>query len=111
MPSATRRKVSIETRVIGSLIDPIITVTDVPAEIDVGDKITPKVKVERSVGVPIQGVAIDFFIEDSLQTSIIGTRQTTDVNGEVTASEGYYIGEPEADQTIKITIVAHKKKL
>jgi hypothetical protein len=107
---ASKRKAHVETRTVGKLWDPIITVSDIPADVDVGDKIIPKVKVEKQVGVPIVGVSVDFFVEDSLQVSTLGTRQATDVNGEATASEGYYIGEPESEQTIYFIIQVHKKK-
>lgn len=108
---AIKRKVEVETRTVGGLVTPIVTVSDVPTEVEVGDKIIPKVKVEKAGPTPVVGASVDFFVEDSLQVSTLGTRQITDGSGEATASEGYYIGEPEADQDIKFTIVIHKKKL
>jgi len=103
MPS-TKRKIEIETRTIGKLFDPIITVSDIPASVEVGDKVTPKVTVEKEIGVPLVGASIDFFVEDSLQVSTLGARQVTDSSGIATASLGYYVGEPESEIDIKFII-------
>lgn len=111
MPSAIKRKVEIVTKTIGSQIVPIVTVTGIPAEVEVGDKVTPTVKVESAVATPVEGASIDFFVEDVLQVSTLGDRQVTDVDGEATASEGYYVGSPDADQTLKFIIVVHRKKI
>lgn len=111
MGNSTKKKVEIETMTTGGLVDPIVTVEDVPAEVEVGDKITPKVTVEKAVGQPLVGASIDFFTEDTLGTVNLGSRQTTDASGIATASDSYYVGEPEESQTIKIVIVIHKKKL
>jgi len=73
MPSTTR-KVKIETKTVGKLFDPIITVSDIPATVEVGDKIIPKVTVEKEVGTPLTGASVDFFVEDSLQVSTLGSR-------------------------------------
>lgn len=106
-----KRQVEIVTKTVGSEITPIVTVSGIPTEVDVGDKIIPSVKVESAPATPVEGVSIDFFVEDSLQVTNIGDRQLTDINGDATASEGYYIGVPEASQTIYFIIVIHKKKL
>jgi len=108
MPSTTR-KVKIETKTVGKLFDPIITVSDIPATVEVGDKIIPKVTVEKEVGTPLAGASVDFFVEDSLQVSTLGSRQVTDGSGIATASQGYYIGEPESEIGIKFIIQVHKK--
>jgi hypothetical protein len=110
MPS-TKRKVEIETKAIGKLFDPVITVSDIPASVEVGDKITPKVKVEKEGGTPLVGASVDFLVEDSLQVSTLGTRQVTDASGIAIASQGYYIGEPESELSIKFIIQVHKKSI
>jgi len=110
MPS-TKRKIQIETRTIGKLFDPIITVSDIPSSVEVGDKITPKVKVEKETDTPLVGASVDFFVEDSLQVSTLGARQTTDSSGIATASQGYYVGEPESEAVVKFIIQVHKKSI
>jgi len=110
MPS-TERKVHIETRVVGKLWDPIITVSDIPSSVEVGDKVIPKVKVEKETDTPLVGASVDFLVEDSIQVSTLGTRQVTDASGIATASQGYYIGEPESEATIKFIIQVHKKSI
>jgi hypothetical protein len=111
MVNSTKKKVEIKTVSCGGLIDPIVTVEDVPAEVEVGDKVTPKITVEKAVGQPLVGASIDFFIEDTLGVVNLGSRQITNASGIATASDSYYVGEPEESQTIKIVIVIQKKKL
>jgi len=112
MPSLkTRRKVNTEISTVGGLIDPIVVVEGIPSEVDVGDKITPKVTVKQDVTTPIENVSVDFFVEDTLFTSILGTRQLTDIDGVAEASESYYVGDPEESQDITFRIVIHSKKL
>jgi len=109
--SKVKRKVITETRTVGAVIDPLVTVEGIPTEVDVGDKITPKVTVKQDVTTPIENVSVDFFVEDTLFTSILGTRQLTDSSGIATASESYYVGDPEESQDILFRIVIHSKKL
>ena len=112
MPSSKlKRKVITETRTIGAVVEPLVTVEGIPTEVDVGDKVTPKVTVKKDSTTPIENVSVDFFVEDTLFTSILGTRQLTDVNGVATASESYYVGDPEESQDILFRIVIHSKKL
>jgi len=110
-PSKIRRKVVTEVRAVGATIEPIVVVEGIPSEVDVGDKITPKVTVKQDVTTPIENVSVDFFVEDTLFPSILGTRQLTDVNGVAEASEPYYVGDPEESQDITFRIVIHSKKL
>ena len=109
MPTKTKRTVDIVTKVVGGLVNPVLTVTDIPASPEVGDKIIPTIKVEYPSGTPLSGVSIDFFVEDTLGTSEMGTRQTTSVLGLATASDGYYVPDVEATNTIKFIIVVQKK--
>ena len=111
MVNLLKKKVEVKTVSIGSLVNPIITVSDVPTTAEVGDKITPKVKVEKAVSDPVVGAKVDFFTEDTLGVINLGTRQTTDSSGEATASDSYYVGDAEESQTVKIVIVIHHKKL
>jgi len=106
-----KRKVEIKTVAVGSQTVPIITVSDVPATVEVGEKITPKVKVEKAVADPVENVSVDFYTEDSLITTNLGTRQLTDVNGEATADESYYVPTAEEGLSVKIVIVVNAKKL
>lgn len=108
MPS-TKIKIEIEASTVGKLFDPVVTVSDVPATVEVGDKITPKVTVEKEVGTPLVGASVDFLVEDSLQTSTLGDRQVTDASGIATAAQSYYVGEPESEAEIKFVIQVHKK--
>jgi hypothetical protein len=41
---ATKRKTEIETRTVGKLFDPIITVSDIPASVEVGDEVIQKLQ-------------------------------------------------------------------
>jgi predicted peptidase len=109
MPSKTKRTVEITTKVVGGLVEPVITVSGIPETVEVGDKVTPAVTVEYPAETPLENVPIDFFIEDTLGVSEIGTRQLTDADGLATASEGYYVGVPEATQSLKFVIVINKK--
>lgn len=106
-----KRQIEIETISVGSQTAPIITVSDVPASVEVGEKITPKVKVEKGVADPVENVAVDFYTEDSLITTNLGTRQLTDVLGEATADESYYVPTAEEGLSINIVIVVNAKKL
>jgi hypothetical protein len=56
---ATKRKTEIETRTVGKLFDPIITVSDIPASVEVGDEVIPKVTVEKEAGTPLVGGRIN----------------------------------------------------
>lgn len=111
MPTKTKRVVDVETKVVGGLVNPVLTVTNIPTTPEVGDKITPTIKVEYPSGTPLSGVSVDFFVEDTLGTSEMGTRQTTGASGEATASDGYYVPDVEAENTIKFIIVVQKKSV
>ena len=106
-----KRKIQIETVSVGSQVAPIITVSDVPATAEVGDKITPKVKVETAGPVAVVGAQIDFYTEDSLLTTNLGDRQVTDSLGEATANESYYVPTAEEGLDIKFVIVVNAKHL
>jgi hypothetical protein len=102
--------VTVETPTVGLVESPVVTVSDVPDTLNVGDRVKPKATVKRSDGVtPIPGVAVDFFVIDSLGVSVLGERVLTDENGAATATEYYYVGKPDAGATIQFIIVTRPK--
>jgi hypothetical protein len=92
---------------IGVVETPTITVSDVPTTANVGDRIKPKVKVERPVSppVPVVGCPVDFFVKDALGVMVLGDRVKTDSAGEAVATEFYYVGKPDAGLSIEFIIV------
>jgi len=98
-----------ESRVIGAVESPVITVSDIPSSLNVGDKVKPKVNVLRAdKTTPIQNCPVDFFVADSLGTMSLGSRVLTDVNGDAIATEYYYVGRPEAGLTVSFIIVTRR---
>lgn len=88
---------------------PTVDISGVPATIDVADTINPIAHVEYD-GNPIQGVVCDFFVKDLLGLESMG-RETTDVNGDASAADIYYVSEAEAENTLNFIIVTRSKKL
>jgi len=102
--------VSTETKTIGFIETPVVTLTIDPVEPKVGDKVSVSVNVKRADGTtPIEGIKVDFFVIDSLGASVLGDRQETDANGDATASQDYWVGKPEAGQEIKFIAVTRPK--
>jgi hypothetical protein len=101
--------ISINSALIGGIETPIITVEDIPANIEVGSKVKPKVTVLRADGItPIENAKADFFVIDSDGISPIGTQQLTDATGVTYSSEDYYISTAEAGTTIEFIIVVRR---
>jgi len=111
-PSDPLLNLSIQTQAaaVGLVETPVVTISDVPASINVGDKITPKVNVKRADGTtPVAGAKVTFFVEDSHGTIILGTTQTTDASGNATASESYFVADTEASTSISFSVVVWPK--
>jgi hypothetical protein len=105
LPSVTTK-----TPPVGAVESPIVTISDIPDALNVGDRVKPKVTVLRADGTtPIPGVAVDFFVVDSLGVSVLGDRVLTDSNGVAQATEYYYVGKPDAGATIEFIIVTRPK--
>lgn len=101
-----RGSVEVETSTVGFLETPVVTVSGVPTDANVGDKITPSVNVKREDGAtPISGAKVDFFFEDADGPMLLGDRQTTDVSGDATAAKDAYVSSADADGTLKFVIV------
>jgi hypothetical protein len=99
-----------EIKAVGPVEIPVVTVTIDPTEPNVGDKITVSVNVKRADGItPIEGMKVDFFVEDSEGWQILGDRMTTDAGGNATASWDYYVGMPEAGKDLKFVVVTRAK--
>jgi hypothetical protein len=99
-----------ETKTVGLVEIPVVAVTIDPAAPNVGDKITVSVNVKRADGItPIEGMKVDFFVEDSEGWIILGDRMTTDASGNATASLGYYVGMPEAGKDLNFVAVTRAK--
>ena len=104
-----RPSISINSALIGGIETPIVTVEDIPSNIEVGSKVKPKVTVLRADGVtPITGAKVDFFVIDSDGISPIGVQQLTDVSGVTYSSEDYYVSTAEAGTTIEFIIVIRR---
>ena len=105
LPSVTTKKPP-----VGAVESPIVTISDIPDALNVGDRVKPKVTVMRADGTtPIPGVAVDFFVVDSLGVSVLGDRVLTDSNGVAQATEYYYVGKSDAGATIEFIIVTRQK--
>jgi len=101
-----------EAKHIGKVEVPVVTVSDIPADISVGDKIKPKITVKRADGTtPIEGVSIDYFVNDILGLFPLGTRVLTNADGEASASEFYYVGRPDANQTVTFLVIVRPKRI
>jgi hypothetical protein len=105
LPSVATKKPS-----VGIVESPVVTISDVPDTLNVGDRVKPKATVMRAEGTtPIPGVAVDFFVVDSLGVSALGDRVLTDTNGVAQATEYYYVGKPDAGTAIEFIIVTRPK--
>jgi len=115
MPSedtVVKQSESVQSRGIGSVETPVVTVSDVPTTVEVGDRVKPKANVKRADGTtPIVGCPVDFFVKDSLGTMTLGNRVNTDSAGDAIATEYYYVGIPEAGLTVDFIIVTRQIKV
>lgn len=104
-----RPSISINSALIRGIENPIVTVEDIPPEIEVGTKVKPKVTVLRADGItPIENAKVDFFVIDSDGISPIGAQQLTDVSGIAYSLEDYYVSTAEAGTTIEFIIVIRR---
>ena len=102
--------VSIETKALGFIETPVVTVTIDPVAPNVGDNVSVRANVKRADDITaIEGIKVDFFAIDSLGPSILGDRQETDASGDAIAPQDYWVGKPEAGQDIKFVVVTRPK--
>jgi len=100
---------TVESRPIPPVETPVVKVSDIPGTVNVGDRVRPRATVYRSDGTtPIVGCPVDFFVTDTLGTMALGDRVKTDVAGEATATEYYYVGRPEGGTTVDFIIVTRR---
>lgn len=88
---------------------PVVKVSGIPAELNVGDRVKPSVTVMRADGTtPVEGCPVDFFVVDSLGAMALGARVKTDASGVAEATEYYYVGAPEAGSKIDFIVVTRR---
>jgi len=101
LPSVTTKKPPVKP-----IESPVVTISDVPDELSVGERVKPKATVLRADGTtPISGCPVDFFIVDALGVSVLGDRVKTNASGIAIATEYYYVGKPDAGLDIEFIVV------
>jgi len=104
-----RPKIVKGTIPVGFVETPVIQLLDVPNSVEVGDNFTPRVIVLRADGVtPVPNARVDFFVLAGGESSLLGDRVLTDVNGEAQATEPYWVGGPLAGQDIRVVVVVRR---
>lgn len=105
-------KVDISQSIIEGIEQPTVVVSGIPANSNVGDIITPAVNVTRSDGItPIENIAVDFFVNDVLGVYPLGDRQLTDVNGDASSNDGYYVASADMASDVDFIIVVRPKRI
>jgi hypothetical protein len=95
---------------IGKYEYPLVT-TNVPASMEVGDKITVTATVKRADNTtPIEGINVDFFVEDSNGTISLGSTDTN-ASGIATTPKSYFVAETEEDSDIEFYVQVKGKSI
>jgi len=104
VPTSTEQAVP-----VGASETPVVTISQIPGSLNVGDKVKPKANVKREDGTtPIQNCPVDFFVEDTLGRMALGNRVLANASGDAEATEYYWVGTPEAGLSVKFIIVTRR---